>query len=73
MCPAMDDTRDTLETFNDYYRLVESAAVRRAETRVIGCDYGATSYTTRTQADQMARLLDLGPGMILLDIGSGSG
>ena len=47
--------------------------MRRAEIRVIGSDYGATSYTTRAQADLMARLLELGPGKLLLDIGSGAG
>lgn len=45
----------------------------RAESRVIGSDYGATSYTTREQADELARRLRLGPGKLLLDIGTGAG
>jgi cyclopropane fatty-acyl-phospholipid synthase-like methyltransferase len=47
--------------------------MRRAESRVIGCDYGATSYTTRSQADHMRRRLALAPGRLLLDVGSGAG
>jgi cyclopropane fatty-acyl-phospholipid synthase-like methyltransferase len=69
----MDDTNDAIAARNERYRLSEEPAMRRAEMRVIGCDYGATSYTTRAQADVMARLLELGPGKVLLDIGSGAG
>ncbi len=59
--------------FNERYRLVEEPAMRRAEIRVIGSDYGATSYTTRAQADRLARLLKLERGKLLLDVGSGTG
>ena len=37
------------------------------------CDYGGTSWTTRAQAQDMGRLLRLGPGARLLDVGAGSG
>ncbi len=47
--------------------------MRRAEVGVTGCDYGATSFTTRHQAGQLADLLELKPGDLLLDIGSGAG
>ncbi|HLF61735.1 MAG TPA: methyltransferase domain-containing protein [Acidimicrobiia bacterium] len=47
--------------------------MRRAEMAVTGCDYGATSYTTRDQASRLAQELALGPGALLLDIGSGAG
>jgi cyclopropane fatty-acyl-phospholipid synthase-like methyltransferase len=40
---------------------------------VIGCDYGATSYATRAQADRLARHLALGPCVLVLDLGSGAG
>jgi SAM-dependent methyltransferase len=43
------------------------------ERSVCGCDYGATSWTTRSQADRMGRHLRLRPGMRLLDLGAGSG
>ena len=69
----MDELGDATRERNEYYRVVEEPAMRRAEVRVIGSDYGATSYTTRAQADLMARLLELGPETLLLDIGSGAG
>lgn len=69
----MGNLDETIADRNERYRLVESEAMRRVERRVIGRDYGATSYTTRAQADQMAGLLDLEPGKLLLDIGSGAG
>ena len=47
--------------------------MRRAEIAVIGCDYGATSFTTQAQADELASRLELGPEDLLLDIGSGAG
>ena len=47
--------------------------MRRAERRITGCDYGATSYTTRKQADQLTDRLELGGGTVLLDVGSGAG
>jgi cyclopropane fatty-acyl-phospholipid synthase-like methyltransferase len=68
-----DGTYDSTSDFNERYRIVGEPAIRRAELRVIGSDYGATSYTTRAQADRLARLLELAPGKVLLDIGSGAG
>lgn len=59
--------------FRERFRVVTDPAMVRAERRVTGGDYGATSYTTTAQADELARLLRLGPGKLLLDIGSGSG
>jgi len=68
-----DGTDDSTSDFEERYRIVGEPAMRRAELRVIGCDYGATSYTTRVQADRLTRLLELAPGKVLLDIGSGAG
>jgi cyclopropane fatty-acyl-phospholipid synthase-like methyltransferase len=45
----------------------------RVERLVIGADYGADGYTTRAQADELARRLDLRPGVRLLELGSGRG
>lgn len=53
--------------------LARSGAMRDLERGVCGCDYGSTSGTTRREAEQIARLLELGPGVKLLDAGSGSG
>lgn len=47
--------------------------MRALERDVLGCDYGGTSWTTRSQADHIASSLELGPGMHLLEVGSGSG
>ncbi len=59
--------------FRERYRIVTDPAMVRAERRVIGGDYGASSYTTMEQADYLGRCLGLGPGRRLLDVGSGSG
>lgn len=59
--------------FRERYRIVTDPAMRRAERSVIGGDYGASSYTTMEQADYLAGCLELEPGRLLLDIGSGSG
>ena len=50
-----------------------AAAPRSVEFEALGSDYGATGYTTREQADELGRLLELGPGSVLLDIGAGCG
>jgi SAM-dependent methyltransferase len=55
------------------YELGRSAAMQDLERSVLGCDYGATSWTTRREADRIAELLELGPGVRLLDLGAGSG
>lgn len=67
------ENSDIIERHDERYRIVEQAPLRRAEKRVIGCDYGATSYTTKTQADGLGRLLELGEDKLLLDVGSGAG
>jgi SAM-dependent methyltransferase len=64
---------EVITTHDERYRIVEDPAMRRVELRVIGCDYGATSYTTRPQADRMAAELGLSTGDLFLDVGSGAG
>ncbi len=59
--------------FRERYRIVTDPAMIRAERSVIGGDYGASSYTTMEQADYLAQCLQLRPGRLLLDVGSGSG
>jgi len=63
----------TTQRFADRYRVSGSDLIKKIERASCGCDYGATSWTTRDEALQVARLLGLGPGKRLLDIGSGSG
>ena len=48
--------------------------MRRAERRVIGSDYGATSYTTKeTGPIDSPGTLGLEQGRLLLDVGTGAG
>ncbi len=59
--------------FEDMYLVSQSPVMQAIERRVCGCDYGATSWTTRVQADRMGALLNLQPGQSLLDVGAGAG
>ena len=68
-----EESRDLAAEFGARYRIIEEPVMRRIERAVTGSDYGATSYTTREQADRLADLLDLTPGKLLLDLGSGAG
>lgn len=65
--------RDLVGEFGERYRIVEHPALMRAERSVIGADYGATSYTTRAEADRMADLLGITAEQLVLDVGSGAG
>ena len=59
--------------FTRDYELGRSGAVRDLERNVLGCDYGATSWTTRDEAGTVADLLGLRPRVRLLDVGAGAG
>jgi SAM-dependent methyltransferase len=63
----------TSRCFARDYELGRSAAMRDLERSVLGCDYGGTSWTTRREAGRIAELLELRPGVRLLDVGAGSG
>lgn len=47
--------------------------MRALEKEVLGCDFGGTSWTTRTQADLIPAALGLTAASHLLDIGAGTG
>ena len=64
---------DCCQAFAASYDLSNLPAMLEIERSVLGCDYGGTSWTTRTQATQIVAALDLQPGVHVLDIGSGSG
>lgn len=55
------------------YEIARSPLMRELERCVRGSDYGATSWTTREQAEQAAARFALVPGLRLLDVGAGSG
>lgn len=59
--------------FDEQYRLAETETARAIEREVCGCAYGATSWTTRSEADLIAELLSLAEGVRLLDLGAGAG
>ncbi len=45
----------------------------RIERSIFGCAYGATSFTTRDEAENVGKMLALGPEKRLLEVGTGSG
>ena len=47
--------------------------MRALEKEVLGCDFGGTSWTTRSQADGIPAALKLDPDSHLLEIGAGTG
>ena len=61
------------ERFDTHYAQTRLPVMRAIERQVCGCAYGSNSWTTRAEADDIARQLRLGPGIRLLDIGAGAG
>lgn len=61
------------ERFGQRYSVAAAGVPRTVEFDALGSDYGATGYATREQADDLGRLLELGPSSVLLDIGAGCG
>jgi len=53
--------------------LARADAVRDLERSVYGCDYGGNGGATRAEAERVFGLLELRPGVRLLDVGAGSG
>jgi len=59
--------------FGRDYEIAQAPLMREIDRRVHGADYGATSWTTRAQAELAAAQLGLAPGVRLLDVGAGAG
>jgi SAM-dependent methyltransferase len=59
--------------FERDYEIAQEPLMREIERQVRGSDYGATSWTTREQAEQAAARLGLMPDLRLLELGAGSG
>ena len=59
--------------FGERYATPSADVSAEIERRVIGAAWGVNGYTTLDQADELGRLLDLGPGRRLLDLGTGRG
>jgi cyclopropane fatty-acyl-phospholipid synthase-like methyltransferase len=64
---------DREQEFRDRYAASGADALIAAELEVLGSDYSANGYTTHAQADELGRLVGLGAGHRLLDLGSGCG
>jgi 2-polyprenyl-3-methyl-5-hydroxy-6-metoxy-1,4-benzoquinol methylase len=67
------DQRDALARFGERYAAPSMPVVDEIEADVIGASWGANGYTTLDQADELARRLELRPGVRLLDVGTGRG
>lgn len=67
------EEKELIDHFADEYLRAQTPVILELERAVCGCDYGGTSWTTRAEAEQMGRLLALGEGSKLLEIGAGSG
>jgi ubiquinone/menaquinone biosynthesis C-methylase UbiE len=59
--------------FGSRYRQAGEEVIQEIERATLGCAYGGTSWTTRGEAETMASLLGLGPGVRALEVGSGAG
>jgi SAM-dependent methyltransferase len=59
--------------FEQSYVNAQTDVMLSIERRVCGCDYGGNSWTTREEAEGIATLLALRPGVHYLDLGAGSG
>src|SRR5688572_14513610 len=62
-----------LDRFAWEYRTSQDEVMLEIERAVCGCAYGGTSWTTRQEAEQVAKLLGLKTGTRFLDIGAGAG
>lgn len=61
------------ERFAQRHEASGQAGPLAVEREALGSDYRATGYTTRAQADELGRTLDLRPGKLLVDVGAGCG
>ena len=69
----MEDQTDLLQRYHDRYEAAFSPLMLKIERQVCGCDFGASSYATRSEVEAAVADLDLRPESRLLDIGCGSG
>ncbi|MEE9318768.1 MAG: class I SAM-dependent methyltransferase [Rhodospirillales bacterium] len=72
--PRSPSEQALIERFSRTYgHLTSSETMMEIERSVCGCDYGCTSWTTRKEADGVAGMLRLRPGVKFLEVGAGSG
>jgi ubiquinone/menaquinone biosynthesis C-methylase UbiE len=68
-CKLADDVADFVASYGKR----ASEADLAIEQEVYGINAGIHSYTTPAQAEQLAEVLNVGPGMRVLEIGAGTG
>jgi ubiquinone/menaquinone biosynthesis C-methylase UbiE len=71
--PRDADEKALLERFSNKYDFIQSDLLKKIERSNCGCDYGASSFATLEQVDNLGNLLELGVGTRLLEVGAGSG
>ncbi len=72
--PRTASEQALIDRFSKTYRhLTQSETMLGIERAVCGCDYCCTSWTTREEADDIGKILGLGPATRYLEIGAGSG
>jgi SAM-dependent methyltransferase len=71
--PTQANKPDVPSRYEAYYTISRSEVMRSIAHKACGCDFGALSWITRGQADEMGAMLALSPGERLLDVGAGSG
>lgn len=64
---------DDPERFAKRYGLTGTTAEMATEFETLGSDYQANGYTTMEQANHLRDVLELQPGEVLVDLGSGCG
>lgn len=69
-----NDEKDFLrQRFGSQYQRIHSTVLRDIERLSHGCDYGGTSWTTQSEAGEIAEMLGLTADRRLLEVGAGSG
>lgn len=63
----------TAAVYGDYYSVASGDAIRMLEREAVGTDWGGNGYTTVDHVDELIRVLELGPGKKLADLGAGAG
>lgn len=71
--PPDPDEKALYDRFSRKYKFSGSELLRKIEFSNCGCDYGATSFATLEEVNDLSVRLDLGPDKRLLDVGAGSG
>ena len=71
--PRDADEKALFERFSSRYETIKSDLLQQIERSNCGCDYGATSFATLEQVNDLGAMLGLGPNKRLLEVGAGSG